>query len=197
MNRKAPLTCQSKKIDLVIRKCKSYPIDLIKRYCEDTFVRYAFIVHDGDIQPSTGEIESIHYHIVGDAKEKGVAFSTRLNVLISKQYLNEDNADGIEIDQYRTFEGALQYLTHKNNPEKSPHSKDDIVHNMTEQEFNIFYEADVGNCVTFELLYNICDMSNSILDVMREIGNVNVYLRYRHAIWDIWKSLKGDEEYRK
>ena len=43
MSAKKPLTCQSRKVDIVIRKNKSIPIEKIKAYCQKEFERYAFI----------------------------------------------------------------------------------------------------------------------------------------------------------
>ena len=63
---KKPLTCQSCKVDIVIRKNKEIPLSKIKEYCIQNFSRYAFIEHKGDIKPSTGEVEGVHYHICGD-----------------------------------------------------------------------------------------------------------------------------------
>lgn len=191
MSRKTPLTSQTRKVCIVIRKGISIPLAKIKEYCNNEFERYAFIEHKGDIKPDTGEVESCHYHIVGDFIGSKVALSTRLNTLA--KFFKFDNLNGIEIEQYRTFEGALQYLTHKNQPTKTPHDKKDIIHNLSDSDFNIFYEANVGEVITAELVITICSNCNNIVDVIKEIGFAT-YCRYRSAIWDIWNCLNGKEE---
>lgn len=191
MSAKKPLTCQSRKVDIVIRKNKEIPIEKIKAYCQKEFERYAFIEHKNDTKPN-GEIEGVHYHICGDMFGSKIAFSTRLNTLC--EFFGFDNANGIEIDQYRTFEGALQYLTHKNFPEKIPHDKKEIYHNLSKEDFNIFYNADIGNVITFDLIFAACINAANIIDVIKELGISN-YRMYRAVVWDIWRTLQKDEQY--
>lgn len=192
MSNKKPLTCQSRKVDIVIRKNIAIPLSKIKEYCSREFERYAFIEHNGDVKPVSGEVEGIHYHICGDMYGTKVAFSTRLNTLC--EFFNFDNANGIEIDQYRTFEGALQYLTHKNQPDKSPHEPSEIIHNLTKEDFNIFYNADIGSVITFDLIFASCVNAANIIEVIKELGISN-YRLYRSVIWDIWRTIQGDEQY--
>ena len=192
MSRKTALTCQTKKINIVIRKGIKISKAKIKQYCEENFERYAFIEHDKDIKPDTAEVESVHYHIVGDFITSKTPLSTRLNTIV--KFFGFDNANGIEIEQYRTFEGSLQYLTHKNQSEKTPHDKSEIIHNLSESDFNILYDADVGNVVTFDLIFTICAQANNIIDVIKEIGLGN-YRMYRQVIWDVWNTINEREEY--
>lgn len=189
---KKPLTCQSRKVDIVIRKNKDIPLSKIKEYCQEYFEKWAFIEHKGDIQPSTGEVEGVHYHIVGDYRDSKVAFSTRLNQIAD--FFRFDNTNGIQIDMYRTFEGALQYLTHKNQTDKTPHKKEEIQHNLSKEDFDIFYNADIGSVITYELLYLACIQSKNIIEVIKSIGIGN-YRTWRAVIWDIWNCLNGSSEY--
>jgi len=192
--KKKPLSCQSKHVCIVIRKGKTIPLEKIKEYCIENFERYAFICHENHIDASTGVIIPIHYHIVGDFIGSKIPFSTRLNTLCN--FFKFDNLNGIEIDQYRTFEGSLQYLTHKNQLDKTQVSKDLIIHNLSEQDFEILYNADVGNVITFDLLYLSCYQANNIIDVIKELGIGN-YKLYRNVIWDIWNCLNNKDDYYK
>lgn len=192
MSRKTSLTCQSRKVCIVIRKNKNIPLDKIKEYCANNFERYAFIKHEGDISPETGEIVPVHYHIVGDMLGAKIPFSCRLNTLA--KFFGFDNIFGIEIEQYRTFEGSLQYLTHKNQSEKTPHDKSEIIHNLTDSDFEIFYNAEIGNVITFDLIYSACINANNIIEVIREIGISN-YRIWRNVIWDIWNTLQNKADY--
>lgn len=192
MSRRKPLTCQSKKVCIVIRKNKEISLNRIKEYCIENFDRYAFIEHKGDKDSETGVILPVHYHLVGDFKTSKVAFSTRLNDIVT--FFKLDNANGIEIDQYNSFEASLQYLTHKNQEEKTKHSPKEIIHNLSESDFNILYNAEVGQVITFDLMYSIVSNANNIIDVIREIGIGN-YRTWRSVLWDIWRTLQGDEAY--
>lgn len=192
MSRKTPLSSQTRKVDIVIRKNVEISKDKIKAYCDSEFEIYAFIEHKGDIKPDTGEVEGVHYHICGNMRGSKIALSTRLNTLC--KWFGFDNNNGIEIEQYRTLEGAIQYLTHKRQSEKTPHNKEDIVTNIPPNDFDIYYEADIGEVVTFDLLYCTVNDSNNIIEVIKSLG-LKIYKDYRNVIWDMWKTLKGDIDY--
>lgn len=194
MSKKTPLICQSTRAFIVIRKNKQIKLDTIKEFCQKYFTRYAFIEHKDHIKVDTGEIEGIHYHIVGDYKKGKTPFSTRLNEI--QKFFNFDNANGLEIEKYDTFEGALQYLTHKNFPQKTQVSKDKIIHNLSTQDFEILYNAEIGNVITFDLIYDSCLFHNNIIDVIKAVGIGN-YRIWRNVIWDIWNTLKDKDEFRK
>lgn len=186
MSRSTSLTCQSKKVCLVIRKNISIPTDKIKSYCELYFEKYAFIEHKGDIKPDNGEVEGVHYHIVGNYKSSKVAFSTRLNDIVD--YFKFDNALGIQIEMYKSLENSLQYLTHKNQSEKTPHNVKEIITNIEASEFDLLYNSDNGMVVTFDTLYTLCLESANIIEVIRGLG-IGVYKSWRNVIWDIWNEL--------
>lgn len=192
MSKKKPLTCQSRQVDIVIRKNREIPQSKIKEYCIENFEQYAFIEHKGDTKPETGEVEGVHYHICGIMKGNKIAFSTRLNTIVA--FFKFDNTNGIEIDQYRTLEGAIQYLVHKNQPEKTQHRKEEIITNIPASDFEIYFNADIGNVITFDLLYCACMKANNIIEVIKELGIGN-YKNYRSVIWDIWRTLEGDNDY--
>ena len=105
---KAPLTCQSTKACIVIRKNMSIPKSRIEEYCKTYFKWYAFIEHKGDIEPTTGIVEGTHYHIVGDYLTQRVRFSTRLEEIV--KFFRFDNNNGIEIDKYQSMILSVQYL---------------------------------------------------------------------------------------
>lgn len=190
MSRKTGLTSQTRKVFIVIRKNIAINIDLIKSFCREYFDRYAFIEHKNHIKHDTGELEGIHYHIVGDYRTNKTPLSTRLNQIV--KWFRFDNANGIEIEKYDTFEGCLQYLTHKNNPEKTQVDKSLIVHNLTQSDFDILYNAEIGNVITFDLLYSSCLYNKNIVGVIKDIG-VGNYRIYRNVIWDIWNTLNNKE----
>lgn len=186
MSRKTPLSSQTRKVCIVIRKNKDISKDLIKQYCDSEFERYAFIEHKGDRKADTGEIEGTHYHIVGDFKSNKTPLTTRLNTIC--KWFKFDNQNGLEIEQYRTFEGALQYLTHKNQPEKTPHKKEEIITNLDKQDFDIFYEASVGEVITFDFLFSVILNADNIVDVIRELG-LNNYRTWRNVVWDMYNEI--------
>lgn len=192
MSRRKPLSCQSKKVCIVIRKNKTIPIDKLKDYCFSYFDKFAFIEHCKDIDSVSGEIIPVHYHIVGDFKTSKIPFSTRLNEICT--FFHFDNSNGIEIDQYNSLECSIQYLTHKNQSEKTQHKKEEIIHNFDVGEFEVLYNASSSDIITFDLIFITCLESNSIVEVIRKIGLSN-YRIWRNVIWDVWKTIQNDAQY--
>ena len=187
-NKKIPLTSQTQKLFIVIRKNKSYSLDSIKNFCEQYFDWYAFIEHKEDVEPITGLVEGCHYHIVCHVREKGVAKSTHLNNI--QNWFKMTNQDGIEIDQTANKVLAIQYLIHKNNPEKTQHDYKEIVTNIPKDEFNNIIASDSGEIINFDMIYTLCISNRSILPVIKSIG-ITQYRLYRNVIWDIWNEVKS------
>jgi len=193
MSRKTPLTSQTKKVCIAIRRNVKIPYSALKNYCDNEFDRYAFIEHENTYDVH-GELIPVHYHIVGDFKGSKTPLSTRLNTLA--KYFGFSDINHIEIEQYRSLEASIQYLTHKNQPEKTPVDKSLIVHNFEPNEFDILYSCDIGSVITFDLLYGAVLSANNIIDIIRELGVKN-YKDWRNVIWDIWLTEKGDSNYSK
>ena len=129
----ASLEKKTKQFCIIIRKKVVLDITYLKAFCDHNFVKYAFITHLKD------DNEKIHYHIVG-VSDKQVRLSTMLNRLVD--WFQFDNAFGIEIDSVRSIEGSVQYLTHKNQPEKEYYEFEDIYYKWNEKEFKLLYESN-------------------------------------------------------
>lgn len=190
MSRQAPLTTQTGKLFIVIRKNKSIPLDKIKAYCLTYGKEYAFIEHKQDIDPVTGLVIPTHYHIVLNAKDVKKRLATHLNDLVS--FFDFDNANGVEIDKYKTLSGALQYLTHQNQKEKTQHKVEEINHNFDVGEFATYMTCD-NDVLSFERVYSVCLSAHNIIEVIRELG-LSVYQRYRATIWDILDYLRQGQD---
>lgn len=187
MSLSSKLTCQSTKANIVIRKNREIKADKLDAYCKEYFSRYAWIEHKGDISVKTGEVEGVHYHIVGDFKASKVAFSTRLNTIAA--FFNFENADGIEIDKYNSLIGSLQYLTHQNQPDKTPHKKDEIHYGgFDKTDFDMYMEASCDDVITFDYLFGLVCESNNIIEVIRGLGLGN-YRTWRNVVWDMWNEI--------
>ena len=168
MSRQYPLSTQTRKIWLIIRKNIAIDMFLIKQYLTIYADEYAFIEHKGDINLE-GEVEGIHYHCVYNLKDKykNDRLSTTLNHIVD--VLKLDNAIGIQITKYDSFEGCLQYLTHKNVPEKTQHRVSEIVHNLDEKTFELLYNCDVGNSFSFSAVYSKAMTSHNKLEYLKSL----------------------------
>lgn len=186
MGKKAPITCQSTRVDLVIRKNKEIPIEKIKAYCESECIRYAFIEHKGDTSSDTGEVEGVHYHLVLEYREGKVAFSTRLNTIC--KWFGFDNSNGLQIDKIGSLSKCLQYLIHKNNAEKTPHKVEEIIHNYDPNEFKIYMETKEEQSITYELLFKGCAECSYKFELVK-FFSPSVYRTWRMVILDMWEEL--------
>lgn len=182
---KTPLTSKTQHLNIVINTTER---DIgereIKCYCEQYFNDYAFIKHDKDVLDS-GELKHVHYHIVGNAKDKS-RLSTHLNRLV--ECLDLSNAFGVEIDKYQSFIGSIQYLIHKNDKDKYQYDIKQIVSNIPSDELETIIESD-NDCLSFDRLLSVCSTATNKIQIMREIG-LNNYRLYRMLIFDMCDDLR-------
>lgn len=182
MSRFKPLSCQTKKHCVVIRKNRAYPLQHIIDFLNEYYVKWALIVHEKDKDPNTGLVIPTHYHYVGIGKKDKTPMSVYLNAL--SKWLKTDNV-GIEFDSYRSLEGSLQYLIHKNNPEKTQHKIDEVeLGGWTKEDLTTAITSETTG-LDFERICFICENSNNIVELIRDIG-FGYYAKYRSTIQDIW-----------
>lgn len=182
MSRYKPLSCQTTKHFVVIRKNRAYPLHVIKEWLDNNYKQYALIVHDKDIDPITKQVIPVHYHYVGIALKNKTPMSTFLNDL--SKTLKTDNV-GIEFDSFAFLEKALQYLIHRNNPEKTQHEIKEVIYSgWSKEEIDTFITCDCTG-INFDRVYSLCLAYTSIIDIIRELGLAN-YHKYRSTIQDIF-----------
>jgi len=185
MSRNSSLSTQTSKHFVVIRKNRTYPIKVITDFLNDNYKEWALICHEKDIDSITGEVIPPHYHYVGNAIKKDQRLSTSLKALANKL---KTDTNGIEFDKYRTLENSLQYLIHKNNPEKTQHKIEEILFNgWSLDELKTFITSD-STGLNFDRVLLVCKTYSSIVDVIRELGFIN-YSRYRATIRDIFEEV--------
>lgn len=188
---KYPLTTQTTKLFIVIRKNKVISKDLIKSYCDEFLDSYAFIEHTKDVDPIDAMVIPVHYHIVGNAKKVKTPLSTHLNDIV--KFFRFDDSNGIQVDKYDNYISALQYLVHKNNPEKTQHNVDEIITNIPKEQFDLYMTSEQSEIISFDMCYSLCMSSNNIVEVIRAIG-FKTYAKYRSTILDIYYTCKNQKE---
>ena len=112
---------------------KTYTIDDIRKMVNDFCDRYqntkyAYIMHDKD-ENADGRAKK-HYHIVFKFKNP-----------IKFKYLC-DAFPYSDIQAARKVNACVQYLIHKNNPEKTQYAKNDIYTNFEQDEFDALFIND-------------------------------------------------------
>lgn len=188
MSRKTPLTTQTQKLFIVIRKTgKETPSKaLVKAYCEDYFSEYAMIEHTKDIEPVTQVEIPKHYHIVGRAKKSKTPISTHLNDIV--KYFNFKDSNGVEVDKWDNYIKSVQYLIHKNNPEKTQHEASEIVTNIEEEVLRNILASETGEDISYDLVYSVCRTSRNICEVIKEIG-FKTFNKYSRTILLMWEYI--------
>lgn len=187
------LETKTKYVCLVIRK-PSYPndfVNMLKSYLTANCSRYFFIEHTQDIN-GYGELEGKHYHIVmvyNNAKR----LSTYLNEICEEFWF--PNANGLEISKTVSETKSVQYLLHKNNPEKTQHNIDEIVTSVPFGELQVILDSENDDCLTFEKIYKYIEESKgNKLYIIHCLGLVT-YKNYRNVILDMIDCYRNKESW--
>lgn len=117
----------------------SYSFDEVLADMKVYFNKWAYILHDLDVDFDTGELIKPHFHFYG-YKSSGINLTTVVN-----RYTRL--GVGVQhIEMLNSWKGSIQYLTHANHLEKVQYNPQDIVSNMPDilKFFNIKPE---GLCV--------------------------------------------------
>lgn len=159
-------------------KKRGYDPDQVLEKCKLVFVQYAYILHDKDIWDASaaedwrnknpgedfpyelGSQKKAHIHFVGilsASENKQLGLVANELCLPSNYILKCDNKVG-----------AIQYLTHKNYPEKYQYPYEDIVSNIKELRKKYFSDSDSVMKAAQILDYiSSCDYYLSLTDVSR------------------------------
>lgn len=156
---------------------------LLEPYLAANTFDYAFIYHDCD-HLEDGQVKTPHIHYCGNWKTVK-RLSTVLGEISSVCGIVPT---AITISKYESFSGCLQYLIHKNNPEKFQYKQKDIVTNIPAPEMDAFMAED--NKLDMDSLIKLVMSSPDRLSIMRSLG-LTRYRMYRNMINDIENSLKG------
>lgn len=118
---------------------ESYVCDDIVAALDDTFVKWAYILHDMDTDDN-GELKKPHIHWMGSRKTP-VTVKTIANSLGLAEH---------DVERTRQWKSMCRYLIHADNPEKYQYEPEKVTTNF-----------DYGSYVTplerFEMAMNIAD----------------------------------------
>ena len=135
--------------------------------------KYALIRHDRDQYPD-GKVAE-HFHIF-----------FKFGYPVKFQYIKEAFQYG-NIQQVRSANACVQYLIHKNNPEKAQYRKEEIISNFPQDEFDAFFVNDkkvvkLNEADELEqILQDIADCKIRRFN-MSEFVSVQMYSKYRTRI---------------
>lgn len=156
---------------------------LLENYLSSSCHEYAFIYHGCDTLED-GQLKTPHIHFVANMK-----MVKRLSTILGEiaQVLGVSTL-AVTISKYESFSACVQYLIHKNNPDKFQYPKSEIVTNIEASELDAFMEDDEK--FDTDALIKVVMSSPDRLSMIRTLG-LGRYKLYRNVIGDIESSMKG------
>jgi len=145
---------------------------------------YAYILHDLDILDETGEQKRAHVHVYFEGKTCRRLLAN-LNGLADALGYNNDQ---ISIEKATSIEGCVQYMVHKNNPEKHQYDRREIVTNLTDQQIDGIMSRERVQ-VSLSAFMSAIASSNNKYQLIEKVG-LEVYKEYRLVLLDLWNDLK-------
>lgn len=185
------LDTKTKSVALIIDPSKAkghvgnVPIEYLNAldlWLSENTENYAYAVHDLDTLED-GTPKTPHVHVWAKLNA-----CTRLGTTLNKvaDALNIDTAP-ITIEKASSMEGSIQYMVHKNNPDKYQYHKSVIRCSFPEKELDGILEADAG-CLSLTHLVSVCASSRNLVQVIEALG-LGVYQRNRNVVRDIWNDI--------
>lgn len=145
-----------------------------KMMCDDTItiVYLAIIKHDLDLDESTNQLKTLHYHVI--IQFNGVYRVQSVISWISKLFHCNDNQ--ITIDKCNSLCMQSRYLIHIDDFDKHAYDKTDVVTNLP----NVFerYLRQVFIADLHDLIVVVKQYHYNLEDIMENIGNYDKYRKY-------------------
>lgn len=155
----------------------------LNRWMDEESVEYAFILHSEDVLDD-GTKKTPHIHFVATLK-KPSRLSTTLHRISDALGVNPL---AVTISKYSSFAGCVQYLIHKNNPEKYSYPMEDICSNIPKDELMSLMDDETG--IDADRLISMVVSSPNRMTLIRSLG-LSKYRVYRSIIADIENDIKG------
>ena len=150
--------------------------DSLKRLSSLFICKYYCIIHNRDIKES-GELKNKHIHLVITFNQR-IRLKTAIN-RVAESFKIEDFS-AISIERVNDMTMCLQYLIHKNNPEKTPYNINEIFSNAYEELASQL--SKTNNSVEYDGdLFDLCLNCESKIDVLKVLGFAK-YSAYSKAI---------------
>lgn len=184
------LDTKSKKVCVLIdpqEGLKYIPVEYLNAldyWLSENANAWAYIVHSLDtLEDGTPKTPHIHLYAELNVCQR---LLTTLNKLAD--CLDCDTRQ-ISVEKCQSMEGAIQYMIHRDNPEKYQYPPSDIRCSFDESELKTILESE-GGTLSLERIIGVCGSAPNLTEVIRKIG-VPHYVKYRNLILDIWKSVHG------
>lgn len=157
----------------------------LKNYLDANSTEYYFIVHDKDTKEENGKLllKTIHIHFLFKSNQnQGLRLSTYINELSDSLGLD---TLCISVSTWRDYEGAIQYLIHKNNPDKFLYDSSEIITNMSINTLSLVLERECKEYISIDYIRKlVLESEGKIFNVYQRLGLENSKT-YRSVIMDL------------
>ena len=194
---KAPLNAKRKNVSVILgskkmplpARDKDWYYTRLKAYCDEHCTDYAFIMHDKD-KDENGDTKFLHIHMALVMLKVNKDYK-KLNTILN-ELAKEVEIDGqcIQIDEMTSFNGSVQYLIHKRDPQKAQYEESCVVTNQSPEELHTIMESDIDTMCVSYLIQVVKDCHENRIEIMQKIG-LRYYKEYRNVILDIINTNRG------
>lgn len=186
------LETKSKRVSLVIslkgmEQCDILEMDrnLYEVLTEGDYTRFAFILHDRDTLDS-GEVKTPHFHIYIESGSTA-RLGTYLNRMAKELKVNPL---AISIQKVSEPESVIQYLIHKNAPDKFQYPRDEIRTNLDKDTLDLILDTESIAWNVDYLVHVIKECEGCVYLIIKTIG-LERYRQYRKVIMDLMGNYKA------
>lgn len=155
--------------------------------CQDDvdIVYCAVIKHDSDFDEETGNLKTIHYHLVVQIVSN-CSLGTFLKFIVDLFHINENQ---VSIEKCSSIVMQTRYLIHLDDFDKYQYKVEDIASNNDDFVKKSMTYIKAITCID-DLIAIVTEYKNSLLKLMSVIGYDN-YKKYRVVISDIRREILG------
>lgn len=183
---------QTTKVNLVVNIPYSQTKEQVESALGSFLGKYGanwfYVFHDKDTKSDTGESKTPHFHVLFQSsdgkKHRLLWYMTRL-----AECMSIDNLNVISAEIWKNYESDVQYLIHKNNPERYQYELGEVKCYDSE-EFKKVLSLAISPTLTIDRIVSTCLECERLHEVYIALG-LGVSQMYRGLISDIWRSLKG------
>lgn len=162
--------------------------EIVRKLCcndDVTIVYCACIKHDNDIDDESGNLKTIHYHLVVQIGSN-CCLGTFIKFLCDLLHVNENQ---VTIEKCTSLVMQTRYLIHLDDFDKHQYKQEDISTNNIDFVKKAMTYIKGISCI--DDLIAICrEYKNNLLTLMSVIGYDN-YKKYRVVISDIRREILG------
>lgn len=147
--------------------------------------KFFTILHDKDADDN-GEIKKPHVHLIILSSKK---HELQYYLYRVAEWSKHGTTDAIQISSIQSLNGAVRYLTHKDDVDKYQYNDDDVLTNTALGTYESYCVKDLTTAeINIDLLIDILQETHSKIAIMRSIG-IFRYNMLRNTISDIEEEL--------